>query len=347
MSQPAASASPAGAPDAAAHESRLKHFPITFFATSMGLGGFTLALKAGAAPLGLGMQPFQYALYATLGVFGLVALVYLLKALLHPKAVSGEWHHPVRLAFFPTFSVSILIIATALMSVSRPLAEMAWWAGTVLQGVLTLAVISGWIGTRSFQHGHLNPAWFIPAVGNVIVPVAGAPLGYMEISWLFFSAGMMFWLVLLTLVFNRLIFHDPLPGRLQPTFVIMIAPPAVAFIAWMRLHGVAPVTPGAVGMHAGVDAFAHVLLSIGYVFAALVVVQLPRILRLPFALSFWALSFPVAALTIASFLYAETVHSQPHLMIATGLLAVLAVLIVTLVVRTLVAILRHEICHPE
>jgi tellurite resistance protein len=34
--------------------------------------------------------------------------------------------------------------------------------------------------------------------------------------------------MLLTLVFNRIIFHDPLPGKLQPTLVILIAPPAVA-----------------------------------------------------------------------------------------------------------------------
>ena len=32
----------------------------------------------------------------------------------------------------------------------------------------------------------------------------------------------MFWIVLLTLVMNRLIFHDPLPDRLVPTLVILI-----------------------------------------------------------------------------------------------------------------------------
>ena len=40
--------------------------------------------------------------------------------------------------------------------------------------------------------------------------------------WLFFSAGMLFWPVRLTLVFSRLNFHDPLPGRLYPTLAILI-----------------------------------------------------------------------------------------------------------------------------
>ncbi|MGD9917930.1 MAG: SLAC1 anion channel family protein [Paenirhodobacter sp.] len=328
---------PETAPETASH-GRLTHFPITFFATSMGLGGYTLALRAAGGPLGFGAAPYQVMFALTVLAFALISLFYLAKAALHWRAVVAEWHHPVRLAFFPTVSVSMLLLAIVAMSLSRPVALALWSLGTALQGVLTLAVISGWIGTRSFQHGHLNPAWFIPAVGNVIVPVAGAQLGFAEISWLFFSAGLIFWVVLLTLVFNRLVFHDPLPGRLQPTLVIMIAPPAVAFIAWVRLAGIGP---------GAVDPFGHILLSLGYVFAALMAVQLPRILRLPFAMSFWALSFPVAALTIASFLYAELAGSDTHLRLATALLAVLTVLILGLVLRTAAGILRGEICQPE
>ncbi|MPQ94098.1 SLAC1 anion channel family protein [Thioclava sp. JE_KL1] len=331
--------------EAPAAHSRLEHFPITFYATTMGLGGFTLALRAAAKPLGLGPLPYQVMFALTATVFVLISAFYLAKAVRHPQAVSAEWHHPIRLAFFPTVAISLLLLATGALTVSTSLALLLWLAGTTLQGIMTLAVVTNWIGTRSFKHGQLNPAWFIPAVGNVIVPVAGAQLGFIEISWLFFSAGMLFWLVLLTLVFNRLIFHDPLPSKLQPTLVILIAPPAVAFIAWLRLTG-EQIVPGATVGH-GVDPFAHILLSLAYVFAALVAVQLPRILRLPFAMSFWALSFPIAALTIATFLHAEYAHSEPHLRMAVAFLAILAVVIVGLVWRTGLAILRGEICQPE
>ncbi|MEX1662607.1 SLAC1 anion channel family protein [Thioclava sp. 15-R06ZXC-3] len=324
---------------------RLEHFPITFFATTMGLGGFTLALRAAAKPMGLGPLPYQGMFAFTAVVFVLIAAFYLAKAVKYPQAVKDEWHHPIRLAFFPTIAVSLLLLAIIAMSVSHALALTLWIVGTLLQGTLTLSVVTNWIGTRSFLHGQLNPAWFIPAVGNVIVPVAGAQLGFTEISWLFFSAGMIFWLILLTLVFNRLVFHDPMPGKLQPTLVIMVAPPAVAFIAWLRLTGEA-VTPGAVIGH-GVDPFAHILLSLAYVFAALVAVQIPRILRLPFAMSFWALSFPLAALTIATFLHGEYAHSIAHERLGMVFLVALTVLIVGLVWRTILGILRAEICEPE
>lgn len=174
----------------------------------------------------------------------------------------------------------------------------------------------------------------MPAVGNATVTVAGVELGWIETSWLFLSAGMLFWIVLLTLVFNRLIFHDPLRGRLQPTLVILIAPPAVAYVARVRLTG-------------GNDAFGHVLLSLGYVFAALVATQLPRILRLPFALSFWVLSFPAVALSVASLLHGEVASSPVHRDIGMALAGVPTALIAVLIWRTARAIAAGQICQPE
>lgn len=318
----------------AAVHNRLAEFPVAFFAVVMGLLGFTLALHAAETALGFEGAASTTALVAGIAAFVLIATLYALKLLRHPTAVRAEWAHPVRLAFFPAFSISLLLIATALVPHSPEAALPIWLAGMLTQAVLTLSVIANWIGTRAFLHAQLSPAWFIPAVGNVLVPVAGAGLGFIETSWLFFSAGLVFWIVLLTLVINRLIFHDPLPQRLHPTLVILIAPPAVAFIAYMRLGG-------------EVDAFARILLNAGYVFAAVVATQLPRFRTLPFALSWWALSFPIAALAVASLLFAERAASTAHQMIGLGLVALLAVVILGLALRTLKAIARQEICRPE
>ena len=226
------------------------------------------------------------------------------------------------------------MLAAALLEPFPHLAHGVWLVGTVAQGALALSVISAWIGPRAFQIGQLTPAWFIPAVGNVIVPLAGARLGYTEISWLFFSAGLIFWVVLLTLVMNRLMFHDPLPGKMLPTLMILVAPPAVAFTAWMRLTG-------------EVGPFGHVLLSVAYVFALLVASQVARFRVIPFALSWWALSFPLAALTIASFGYAEAAASAPHRIIGAALFALLLAIVAGLIMRTALAIRLGTICVPE
>ncbi|WP_438987523.1 SLAC1 anion channel family protein [Marivivens donghaensis] len=313
---------------------QLRHYPVTLFAIGMGMLGLTLAIHAAELNYETKAHYSAYALWVSVALLAVVSLGYLAKIIRHADAVKAEWNHPVRIAFFPAISISLLLLSAALLTDHKAIAGPLWWIGMALQGVLALSVISAWIGHRSFAPVHVSPAWFIPAVGNVIVPLAGVPLGHTELSWLFFSAGVMFWIVLLTLVINRLMFHDPLPGRLVPTLVILIAPPSVAFIAWTRLSG-------------GVDSFGHILLSLAYVFALIVLTQAPKFMRLPFALSWWALSFPIAALSTASFLYGRELESQSHIVIGTVLLMLLLTIVGGLLMRTAIAVRRGEICQPE
>ena len=313
---------------------RLVNYPITFYAITMGLFGLTLALHAGSRVLEW-VGPFSnIMLWVSLIVFAIITVFYLAKILIHPAAVMAEWHHPIRATFFPAASISLLLMAVCFLPENAGIANILWIVGAILQGFLTLSIIGRWIGHKPFEYSHINPAWFIPAVGNVVAPVAGAQLGYHELSWLFFSGGLLFWIILLTLVMNRLIFHTPLPGKLLPTLVIMIAPPAVGFIAYLSLTG-------------GIDTLARIMLNLGYVFALIVLTQIPRIMKLPFAMSFWALSFPIASLTIASFRYGALMKSQTHETIGIILLAVLVAVITVLAIRTMLAIARGQICQPE
>lgn len=318
----------------ASEPDRLENFPVTFFAVMMGLLGLGLAMSAAERAAGTAGSASQFILGAAVVVFVVLLFFYTIKLIRYPAAVKAEWNHPVRIAFFPTISISLLLLGTALAQHTPGAAYVIWSIGVAAQAILALSVVANWIGHRSFQPIHLSPAWFIPAVGNVVVPLAGVGFGAIELSWLFFSAGLVFWVVLLTLVMNRLIFHEPLPGRLMPTLVILIAPPAVAFVAWVRLTG-------------DIDAFARILINIGYIFALIVLTQAPRFFRLPFALSWWALTFPMAALAVASFLFAHETGSSFHRIIGFALTTILAFCVATLVVRTAQEIRAKQICRPE
>ncbi|TNF21305.1 MAG: C4-dicarboxylate ABC transporter [Rhodobacteraceae bacterium] len=309
---------------------RLENFPITFFGVTMGVLGLGLALRAG----GFAGSAVAVTVAGALVLAGLFA-GYALKALRHPGHVAAEWGHPVRLAFFPAANISVLLLSLLLQDGMPGVSAVLWGIGASVQAVLTIVIVSAWISHRPFVPGMMSPAWFIPAVANVIVPLGGAHLGYHEVSWYFFSVGLVFWLILLTLVFNRLIFHDPLPGKLRPTLVILIAPPALGFIAWIELTG------------GGLDPAARFLFNTGLFFAALVAVQVPALLRLPFAMSFWALSFPLAALTTASFRYAALSGSGAYRMAGLVLLVLLIGTIAALSVRTIRAAMAGEICQPE
>ncbi len=314
---------------------RLKHFPVSFFAMVMGMAGLTLATQRLQHALG-SHALFPFALLAiTIVCFIAIAALYALKAARHPEAIAWEWNHPVRISFFPTISVSLVLIGTAMAKVAPgSMAVTIWGIGTFLHLVGTLAVVSAWIGHRPFEALHINPAWFIPAVGNIVVPIAGAEFGFTEISWFFFSVGVIFWGVLLTLVFNRLIFHNPLPAKLMPTLVILIAPPAVGLIAYVQLTGT-------------IDVFARILYNAAVLFFLIIVTQAATLRRLPFALSWWAYSFPIAAFTIATFVYAEKTHSAVHQTAGVVLYCLLACIILLLIWKTVTAIRKDQVCVPE
>ena len=67
---------------------------------------------------------------------------------------------------------------------------------------------------------------------------------------------------------------------------------------------------------------------------------------IPFAAGWWALSFPIAALTNAALRYAEHVHYLPVTMLAAGLLAFLSVLIAILSFRTILIVLNGKLLSP-
>lgn len=312
----------------------LAHLPVGVFATVMGAAGLTLATERMAHDLAL-LAPIAVSLLVlTALLYAALLGIYAVKFVRHRDAVRAEWHHPVRISFFPTITIGLLLVATALAPHAPAFAEPLWLLGAIAHLALLLAVIASWIEMQHFEPVHLNPAWFIPAVGNVLVPIAGVPLGWIELSWFFFGIGMLFWIVLLTLVFNRLVFHHPLPARLLPTLCILIAPPAVAFIAWLRLTG-------------EVGALGRMLFAAAVLFFLVLLVQAPKLLRLPWALSFWAYSFPLAALTIATSLAGERL-AQPLLSAAGWLLYfVLAAVIGALAVRTVKGALIGELLRPE
>jgi len=311
--------------------SRLKNFPVSWFALVMGVTGFTIAWNRAETIFDPGFCVSSVLLGLTTILFVAMTLVYTAKVVKHPQEVLGEIRHPVKLAFVPTFSISLLLLSIAYLSIEPALSFWLWTTGAVLHLGITLYVLSSWIHHTKYEIAHLNPAWFIPVVGNILVPIAGVHHASPEISWFFFSLGLFFWPVLTAIIFYRLIFHGSLPERFMPTLFIFIAPPAVGFISWYNLTG-------------GVDAFARVLYFVGLFFTLLLLSQFNYFRHLKFFLSWWAYSFPIAAITIATLVMAKATGLTLYTWLAGGLLTILTLLIAMLLVRTLMAVLRREIC---
>ncbi len=320
--------------NAGATEARLKHFPLSFFSMTMGMAGLCIAWDKALHILHV-QTPVPYILTGvTLIIFVLLACLHILRVIRYPEAVLADLSHPIKINFLATIPISLLLLSAAMQPLNMGIALVFWAIGGLLQLIVLLYILDKWMHHEHFKVEHLNPAWFIPAVGNVLVPLSGVALGYSEISWFFFSVGMLFWLILQTIIFNRILFHSPLPGKLLPTLFILIAPPSVGFVAFVKLTG-------------NFDAFAHMLYYIALFFTLLLFTQFHRFIRLPFQLSSWAYSFPLASITVASLLMYELTSKGFYQQLALALLALSSLVVIALLVKTVQAIRAGEICIPD
>jgi tellurite resistance protein len=314
---------------------RLCNFHITFFAIVLGMAGFTLAVQRAGALLPV-LHPASTALlYVTAALFVLVSVLYVYKGAVCPGAIRKELNHPVKINFFPLVAKILLVLSIVMLERNMAVSFYAWTVGTALQFIASIFVISEWIQHDRFKIEHMTPGWFIPIVGSIIVPIAGVRHGFPELSWFFFSVGLVFWLILLVIVLYRMFFHAPIAERLMPTLFILFAPPAIGFIAYVRLTG------------GGLDGFGRLLYYFALFMFFLVLYQLPRLMKINFYLSWWAYSFPLAAKTLASFLMLSLVPGPFFSFVAWFELLFLTLIIVILIVRTIRAVSRGEICVAD
>jgi tellurite resistance protein len=313
--------------------SKLALLPITLFGSVMGLSGLAVALVRTDHVLGWHLGVGRPLLWAVFGWFLVLSLLYLIKFLRHSSEVQTEYLNPVRVNFFPAISISLLLLGIGFLDVNRPIASVLWWIGTPVHLLFCIKIMHMWF-FEDLQIQSLNPAWFIPIVGTILVPIAGVPLGHLEISWFFYSIGLIFWLVLLTIVFYRILFHPAMAEKFLPTLFILIPPPTIGFIALVRLTG-------------GLGDTQRILYNFGLFMLILLGCMLPRFRKVPYYVSWWAYTFPLASITIATLLMHKLTGSDFHRWLGIGLLAVTIVVNIVVIVRTLQAVRQGDICVPE
>lgn len=317
----------------------LAHLAPGWFAIVMGWTGLALAWHRAQAAMG----DWAAVLSAVAAVLaGLVCLVLLGASLWRwmrlPQHVHEDLMHPVRHAFFAAIPISLLLLATSAVAlglrdgVAGAIVRAIWVAAAALELAVTVWVLARWLREdgKGLAWAGITPVLFIPVVGNVIVPLAGVPLGYGDWAAAQFGVGVFFWPVVLTLLAVRIGSQGLWPARLLPTTFITVAPPAVVGLSLLQME--AP------------RGLAWAMWGIALFFLLWSATTVRRILAQAFGVPFWGMSFPLAAFAALSLRLAEPGWFQPVALLA---LALASLVILALSVATLKGLWRGTLLVPE
>ncbi|OCL91107.1 SLAC1 anion channel family protein [Aliarcobacter thereius] len=312
---------------------RLQFFPIMMFAIVMGMGGLTLVFQKLRLISNFPSYIPKISLLITTILFFFIAISYLLKIIFYKEEVKKELNHPIRINFFAAFSISILILSASFRDYDINISKILFYFGAIFHIYFTFYTIRFWIN-NSLEIVHSNPAWFIPIVGNLIIPISGIDFLSNQVLIFYFSIGIFFWIVLFSIILNRIMFHQPFAAKFLPTMFILIAPPAIGFISYIKLTN-------------SLDFFAQILFSLGIFFTILVAFMYKNFLKIRFFISWWAFTFPMAAVTLSILLMYELTNIDIYKYLSYFLSIITSFVVVLVAISTLKHIAKKEICIME
>jgi tellurite resistance protein len=302
--------------------------PPTFFSITMGLAGLAaawhLAADLSGVPSGIGNILYVVTAIVYLLLIGALAA----RLVLRPRSVAAELAHPVLGPFYSLVAVSGMLLALGLEPHAHEAAKvlfLIFLAATVLLG--------GWLTGRwiagPLDNDSIHPGYFLPTVaGGLVGGQVAAAFGLTGVGWMSFGIGVLCWLLLGSLVLNRLFIRPALPATLIPTMAIEVAPPAVAGNAYAALTG------------GRLDGVAYALAGYTVLMVLVQIRLLPMYRPLSFAPSFWAFTFAYAAVATNTMRWIDVERPAGATLLGYAVLGIITLFIGAIAARSLVA-LQH------
>lgn len=265
-------------------KSQLPLVPAAFFAVVLGLAGWGAVWRRAALVYDAPALVGELLMAAAALVWALLIVLYALKWLYAREHALAEAQHPVQCCFIGLAGVAGMLVAGAILPYSHTGAQ--WLLAPALLFTVGFAVWRTgllWHGER--EDAHTTPVLYLPTVGGGLVSATLlAGLGHTDWAWMAFGAACLSWLAIESVLLRRLYNGPALPPALRPTLGILLAPPAVAGVAYLALTSGAP------------DALLHMLLGYALLQAMLMVRLLKWISAQPFSMPYWGFSFGLTAI---------------------------------------------------
>lgn len=339
----------------------IRHFNPAWFASVMGTAVVPLAISF----LDGSWVEYVAAVFIVLSIilFLVILIPWTLRLFLFPEAVRHDLNHPIAASFFPTMPIAIVVIALDLLKypelffgqrTSEDLAFWMWLIGTIGIYVAGFVVLPRIYQSDTIELSHANFGWFIPPVANLLIPVGGLELAIVFpdrfeltflISMVSLGIGLVLFVYVGALVYHRYVLESLPPSKFAATSFIAIAPTAIISVALFKLMRLFEAgTPIDLSADA-VKAFSILGILVAWGFAAwafvmavVIVASYVRNLGLPYALSWWAYTFPLGALAVSTGVAWKVTGFESVHWFYIGIVVVLFGVWITVATQTAVAV---------
>ena len=339
----------------------IRYFNPAWFAAVMGTAVVPLAISFVDASW---VEPVAAGFIVLAAVMFVAILIpWTLRFFMYPEEVSHDLHHPIAASFFPTMPIAIVIVALDLLkypgiffsqSTSEEIAFWLWLLGSVGIYIAGFIVLPRIYQSSTIELSHANFGWFIPPVANLLIPVGGLELALLFperfeltflISMVSLGVGLVLFVYVGALVYQRYVLESLPVSKFAATSFIAIAPTAIIAVGLFKLMRLFEA-----GTSIDLSADAVRALSVlgilvtwgfaawAFVMAVVVVASYLRKLDLPYALSWWAYTFPLGALAVSTGVAWKVTEFDSIHWFYMAVLVALAVVWVIVAARTAVAV---------
>ncbi|KVH93134.1 S-type anion channel SLAH1-like [Cynara cardunculus var. scolymus] len=252
----------------------------------------------------LGVMPSAaFLLLWSLSLFILVSLsiLYLLRCALLSNKVKDEYlnHISVNYLFAPWISWLLLLQSTPFVAPKTVYYLFLWWVFVVPIFILDVKIYGQWFTKgKRFLSTVANPASQLTVIGNFVGARTAAQMGWKESAMFMFSLGIVHYVVVFVTLYQRLSGKSCMPVMLRPVMFLFIAAPSMASLAWDSISGT-------------FDCSSKMLFYLA-LFLFFSLVSRPNLFKKSmkkFDVVWWAYSYPLTLLALASTKYAHEMKS--------------------------------------
>lgn len=302
--------------------------PPNFFAIPLGLAGLGEVWTAAARILGTPEVVADVVNLLAAVVWTTLLLLYASGGL---RRLCSDLRDPVRAPF-----VSLVPICAMLLGAALARDELAAGRAVVLVFLALTVLLGGWITGRwlaeDVPEESAHGGYFLPTVAGGFVGAAAAEqVGMHSIALGMFGIGVICWVMVGSVILNRIMFRASLPAALLPTLAIEVAPPAVGGIAYFAVS------------HGRTDDAACALAGYAVLMLVVQVRLVPVYAKLSFAPSFWSFTFPFAAVATDALQWLELRRPADSNAWAVVVVTLVSLLIGAVGMRTLAELMRGRL----